>query len=134
MKAGAREFFGPNAEIRVVAGGQTAAFFDIEKDDGAGSEAFGLRSSCSILRVLGSVLFWRGFILGLAGLAALIQNQEAETLGAKIFSFAEPRICFFSGRRAEPVARERKRLPQNRHCSVKRINVAVETEVGMRVV
>ena len=80
MIAGAGEFFRPNGEIRVVVGGQTAAFFDIEKDDGAGSEALGLRSSCGILRVLGSVLFCRGFILELAGLAAAIQNQKTETL------------------------------------------------------
>jgi len=60
MIAGAGELFGPSAVIRVVVGGQTAAFFDIEKDDGAGSEAFGLRSSYGILRVLGSVSFCRG--------------------------------------------------------------------------
>src|SRR6266849_4913853 len=130
MKAGAREFSGPNTEIRVVAGGQTAAFFDIEKDDGAGTEAFGLRGSCGILRVLGSDFFCRGFILELAAFPAGVQNQEAETLGAKKFSLALPRICFLSGWRAEPVARERKRLPQNRHCCVTGINVAVEAKVG----
>src|SRR6266436_1602402 len=132
MKAGAREFFGPNTEIRVVTGGQTAAFFNIQKDDGAGSEAFGPRSIHSALCILDSDSFCRGFILELPGLAAAVQNQESEALSAKKFAFAEPRIYFPSGRRAEPVARERKHLPQNRHCFVTGINVAVEPEVGSR--
>jgi len=116
MITGAGEFFGPKAEIGVIVGGQTAAFFDIEKDDGAGSEAFSLRSGGSIPRVLDSVSSCRDFILELAALTAAVQNQEAETLGAENFSLAEPRICFLSGRRAEPVAGKHKRLLENRQC------------------
>src|SRR5712664_25262 len=118
----------------MVVGGQTAAFFDIEKNDGAGSEAFGFRSSRGILRVPGSVLFCSGFILGFASLAAAVQDQKAETLGAKKLFLAAPRICFLPGRRTEPIAREHKRFPENRQCCVTGIDVAVETKVGMRVV
>src|SRR6266566_4919261 len=116
MITGAGEFFRPNAKIRVIVGGQTAAFFDIEKDDGAGSEAFALRSGCSIPRVLDSVSSCRDFILELAAFAAAVQNQDAETVGAQRFSLAEPRMCFHSGRRAEPVAGKHKRLLENRQC------------------
>src|SRR5205823_525276 len=118
MITGAGEFFGPNAEIGVIVGGQSAAFFDIEKDDGTGSEAFPLRSGRSIARVLGSVSSCRDFILELAAVAATVQNQKAETLGAEKFSLAEPRICFLSGRRAEPVAGKHKCLLENRQCEV----------------
>src|ERR1700731_1024075 len=111
MKTGAGEFFGPNAEIRVVAGGQTAAFFDVQENNRSRGEAFGSRSIHGALCILDSDPFCRGFILELGGLAAAVQNQEAETLGTKKFSLALPRICFPSGRRAEPVARERKSLP-----------------------
>src|SRR5260370_23337492 len=96
MITGAREFFGPHAEIRVVVGRETAAFFDIEKDDGPGSEAFGLRGSCGILRVLGSVSSCRGFIFELPALASARQNQQTESLRTKKSSLPQPRICFLS--------------------------------------
>src|SRR5882762_1946824 len=63
MIAGAGELFGPNTEICVVAGGQTAAFFDIEKDDGSGSKPFGLGSIHGVLCILDSDSFCRASLL-----------------------------------------------------------------------
>src|SRR5260370_16751521 len=97
----------------MVVGGQTAAFFDIEKNDGAGSEAFGFRGSRGILRVLGSVSFCSGFILEFASLAAAVQDQKAETLGAKKLSLAAPRICFLPRRGTDPIPPSNNPFPSN---------------------
>src|SRR6267378_5744729 len=96
--AGASEFFGPNGEIRVVVGGQTAAFFYIEKEDGAGREAFGLCGGGGIFRILKSDSFCRGFILELAALASAIQNQKTKAVRYKKFALPLPGVRLFAGR------------------------------------
>ena len=97
---------GPGTQIRMIGGGEAAAFFDIQKNHGAFGESFFLRAGDCFVGVL------RGFLRGsrrrfqLARFASAKEDYEAEALRVKKFAFTGPSVDFFAGRWAEPVAGE----------------------------
>src|ERR1700682_3661618 len=61
---------------------------------------------------------------------AAVEYEETKSLGTEKFVFTAPTIFFFSRRRAQPIAGERKCFSQFDHGAVARIKVAVEAKVS----
>src|SRR3989442_6788487 len=71
-------------------------------------------------------------ITQLAGSRVCKEECKAKAAGAKKFTFARQGMGFSTGRRAEPVAGERKGFTQNRQRGIAGVDVAVEAEIGPR--
>jgi hypothetical protein len=115
----------------VVSVRQPATFFNIKVDDRVSPEPFASR----FRRRVGSVgfSFARGIRAGLEllGCAPAIQHQKSEVEFAQDFAFALPGVGRFLWRRTDPVSRKRKRLPQDRKRRIPRIDILVETQIGI---
>src|SRR5580692_231042 len=62
--------------------------------------------------------------------AATIKHHKAKSERMDKFAFAVPCAYFFSGRRAQPVAGERKIAAERSHGRIAGIDVAVEPGIG----
>src|ERR1700723_663015 len=110
--------------------GQTAALFDVEKNDRLRGKTFALGDGSCVARAGCSLLHSISIGFQFPAFGAEVEEQETETLRAQGVALAEPSVGLFAERRAEPIAAEGKSLSQNRKCILSRENVAVETEIG----
>ncbi len=127
---GSREFCTPTSQVGMISRWQTAALFDVEKNDCLYGETLAFCHSCSVARVESSFFHCIRFLFECATQRAAIKKQKAKSLRAYLFSFAEPGVRFFTGRRAEPVTAEGERLSQNRKSRFARENVEIEAKIS----
>ena len=122
----------PGLKIGVIEVGETAAFFNVEKNYGAFREAFLLGNFGGNVGLRGAEA--NGVLSGLdvARLFGIEQRYEAKALGLKERAFAEPGALRFAWWRTQPIAGEGIAFAKDWEGAVARIVIAIETEKSIR--
>lgn len=130
--SGRFDSFGPRSQINVIRLRQSPTLLDIQENYGSQRKSIPLRRRHRISRVEPASFARRRRRPQFTAISSTIEQQKSEPLTPHGLPLSSPCVCFFSRRRAQPVASKRERLAKYTQRFVTGKKIQIESEIGCR--